>query len=243
MIIASKIFSSHNNIIHGISTKAGGKSPYYNNLSKYVGDNIDDVMQNRSRFFGSLGIAESTLVHANQIHSDAITVVNAPGLYPKTDALITQQKGLHLVISVADCMPVMIYDHRKNVIANIHSGWRGTQKNIVRKTIDVMKIEFGCNAKDMLVFMGPAISKKNFEVDKDVADMFDKKYVELKPDSQEKYLVDTGKMVYDNLISSGILSENIERYSLCTYNESEMLHSYRRDRSLSGRMFAVIGMK
>lgn len=243
MIITSNLLSSHNNIIHGISTKAGGKPPYYNNLSKYVGDNIDDVMQNRSHFFGSLCIAESTLVHANQIHSDVITIVNTPGLYPKTDALITQQKGLHLVISVADCTPVMIYDTNNKIIANIHSGWRGTQKNIVGKAIGVMKKEFGCNAKDLLVFMGPAISKKNFEVDKDVAGMFDEKYVELKPDSQEKYLVDTGKIVFDNIISSGVLPENIERCLLCTYDETETLHSYRRDRSRSGRMFAVIGMK
>ena len=59
--------------------------------------------------------------------------------------------------------------------------------------------------------MGPAISKENFEVDKDVADMFDEKYVELKPDSHEKYLVDTGKMVYENLISYGVPTKNIER--------------------------------
>ncbi len=243
MIITSPLFSSHNNIIHGISTKAGGKPPYYNNMSKHVGDNVDNVMQNRGHFFGSLGIAESTLVHATQIHSDGITIVGKPGLYLKTDALITSQKGLHLVISVADCMPVMIYDAKNNIIANIHSGWRGAQKNIVKKTIDVMKKEFGCVTKNLLVFTGPAISKRNFEVDKDVADMFNKKYVELKPDTTEKYLVDTGEMVYDNLIASGIPGENIERCLLCTYDETESLHSYRRDRSQSGRMFAVIGMK
>ncbi|MEO8512944.1 MAG: peptidoglycan editing factor PgeF [Ignavibacteria bacterium] len=243
MIITSKILSSQNNIIHGVSTKAGGTPPYYNNLSKHVGDSIDDVMQNRARFFGLLGIAETTLVHGNQVHSDGIAVVTKPGLYSETDALITSQTGLNLVISVADCMPVMILDPVKNIIANIHSGWRGTQKNVAVKTIDVMKKEFGCKTRDMLVFMGPAISKKNFEVDKDVAEMFPPQYVSVKPDSPCKFNVDTGQMVYDNLIASGILHDNIERSPLCTYDETESLHSYRRDKSASGRMFAVIGMK
>lgn len=243
MIITSKLLTSQKNIIHGISTRSGGKPPYYNNLSKHVGDNIDDVMKNRSCFFGSMGIAESTLVHANQIHSDGIAIVNVPGLYPNTDALITPGKVLYLIISVADCMPVMIYDTKKNIIANIHSGWRGTQKNITGKTIEVMKKKFGCNTKDMLIFMGPAISKKNFEVDKDVAVIFDQKYVELKPGSRAKYLIDTGEVIYDSIIASGVLPENIERFTACTYDETEMLHSYRRDRSVSGRMFAVIGMK
>jgi YfiH family protein len=243
LIITSRILSAQNNIIHGISTKAGGKPPFYNNLSKHVSDNIDDVMLNRKKFFSSLGINESTLVHANQVHSDGVMVVNSPGLYPKTDAIITSQAGLNLVISVADCMPVMIFDPVKMVIANIHSGWRGTQKNIAGKTIGIMATELFCNTADMLVFTGPAISKKNFEVDKDVADIFDEKYVSGKPGVKGKYLIDTGEMVYDSLIKGGILPENIERSSLCTYDESDKLHSYRRDGNLSGRMFSVIGMK
>lgn len=243
MIITSKLLSSHTNIIHGISTKTGGEPPYYNNLSKHVGDEPKTVKKNRERFFGSLGIDETSLVHANQVHSDGVTVVNSPGLYPNTDALITQKAGLYLVISVADCMPVMIYDPERKVIANVHSGWRGTQKNIAGKTIDVMINEFGSKTGDMIVFMGPAISKKNFEVDQDVAEMFGKKYVEIKTGTAGKFVVDTGQIVYDSLISAGVMPQNIESYPLCTYDETETLHSYRRDRNLSGRMFAVIGMK
>ena len=243
MIITSKILSSQKGLIHGISTRYGDEPPFYNNLSKHVGDSIDTVMKNRSRFFGSLGINESCLVHANQVHSDSVSVVNDPGLYPETDALVTSQKDLFLVISVADCMPVMIYDPSKDVVANIHSGWRGTRKNIAGKVIDTLKNEFGCNTGSMLAFMGPAISKKNFEVDKDVADLFNEKYVEPKPGSPGKFLVDTGKAVYDSLTESGILPGNIEQNTLCTYDETEILHSYRRDRQDSGRMFAVIGMK
>ncbi len=243
MIITSKKLSSFSNIIHGISTKAGGSPPYYNNLSKNVGDNINDVMANRQRFFGSLGIAESTLVHANQVHSDGVSVVSKPGLYPNTDALITSVPGLNLVISIADCMPVMIFDPVNKIIADIHSGWRGTQKNIAGKTIGIMVNEFGSEPGNLIVFTGPAISKKNFEVDTDVADMFAEKYKTPKPGFKGKYLIDTGGIVYDDLIAAGIKPGNIESSPLCTFNESGTLHSYRRDKDLSGRMFAVIGMK
>jgi YfiH family protein len=242
MIITSKILSSHPEIIHGISTRFTGEPPFYNNLSKSIEDNPETISKNRARFFGSLGIAEASLVHANQVHSDGISIVTKPGLYPATDALITSQKGLNLVISVADCMPVMIYDKTNGVIANIHSGWRGTQKNIVGKTISIMQNEFASKPADLLVFMGPAISKPNFEVDKDVADMFPPEYVSQKPKSDGKFIVDTGRMVYQSLLSAGVPAKSIELSTECTF-ESAHLHSYRRDKTRSGRMFAVIGMK
>ncbi len=242
MIITSKILASHKELTHGISTRFPDEPPFYNNLSKHVGDEHDTVMKNRARFFGSLGIAETTLIHGNQVHADGVSIVAKPGLYPNTDALITSQKGLNLVISVADCMPVMIYDKTNGVIANIHSGWRGTQKNIAGKTISIMITDFHSNPAELVVFMGPAISKPNFEVDKDVADMFPAEYVSPKPNSEGKFIVDTGKMVLASLLATGVPAKSIEQFPGCTY-DTPHLHSYRRDRSGSGRMFAVLGMK
>ena len=242
MIITSKILSSHPELTHGISTRFADEPPFHNNLSKTINDNPETISKNRARFFGSLGIAEASLVHANQVHSDGVSVVTKPGLYPNTDALITSQKGLNLVISVADCMPVMLYDKSNHVIANIHSGWRGTQKNIVGKTISIMKTDFISKPAGLLVFMGPAISKPNFEVDKDVAEMFLAEYVSPKPNSEGKFIVDTVRMVYESLLAAGVPAKNIEQFPGCTY-DTPNLHSYRRDKSGSGRMFAVLGMK
>ncbi|NOS85736.1 MAG: peptidoglycan editing factor PgeF [Ignavibacteria bacterium] len=242
MIITSKILSSHIELTHGISTRFVDEPPYYNNLSKHVGDEPETISKNRARFFGSLGIAEASLVHANQVHSDGVSIVTKPGLYPNTDALITSQKGLNLVISIADCMPVMIYDKTNGVIANIHSGWRGTQKNIVGKTISIMKTDLHSKPAELIVFMGPAISKPNFEVDKDVAEMFPAEYVSQKPKSESKFIVDTGRVVYESLLLAGVPANNIEQYPECTFDNAH-LHSYRRDKSGSGRMFAVLGMK
>ena len=242
-ILKSEILSAVPGIVHGISTKPGGKPPFYNNLSISVADDKENIRQNRALFFGSLGITEQKLVHANQVHGANITRVSNPGLYPETDALITNTPDIYLVISIADCMPVMLYDPINGALANIHSGWRGTQKNIAGSTVEKMKMEFGSDAGRLIAFMGPAISKKNFEVDEDVAGMFPHEYTSPKPGAAGKFIVDTGQMVFDQLIHAGVNAANIERCSYCTFDSSEHLHSYRRDKHLSGRMFAVIGMK
>ncbi|MCC6865218.1 MAG: peptidoglycan editing factor PgeF [Ignavibacteria bacterium] len=241
MIITSNLFTAQKNIIHGISTRFPIEEPSFNNLSKHTGDNIENVIKNRSRFFDSIGINQANLVHANQVHGVNVTLVNKPGLYPATDALITATKNLFLVISVADCMPVMLFDRQNRAIANIHSGWRGTQKNITGKTIELMREMFNTNPAELIVFMGPAISWQNFEVDKDVADLFPGKYVIPKTEAKGKYLIDTGTMVYESLLETGTKKSNIERSMLCTYDNMN-LHSYRRDKDISGRMFAVIGI-
>jgi YfiH family protein len=241
-ITKSKILSYFSNIIHGISTRFTDEPPFFNNLSKHVGDDASAIAKNRERFFGSLGISQLQLVHANQVHGDNIQQVNSPGLYPATDAFITNSPDLFLVISVADCMPVMMFDPVNNAIANIHSGWRGTQKNIARKTVKLMCEKFNSDPAELVVFMGPAISQKNFEVDADVARLFPGEYVIPKPGTEGKFLVDTGRMVFDSLIKEGVKETNIERSTICTYDANNM-HSYRRDKTQSGRMFAVLGIK
>ncbi len=239
-IIKSKILSGAEGIIHGVSTRISGEAPFYNNLSKHVGDDTDTVMNNRSRFYTALGINGGGFAHANQVHSANVSVISTPGLYKECDALITDQAELFLVISVADCLPVMIYDKQKEVIANVHSGWRGTQKGIVKNVIERMKLEFGSRAEDMVVYAGPGISADKFEVGEEVAEMFDEKYVKRPLQLPGKFFVDIKQCIVDQLLSCSVIESNIEVSPYCTYSSDEM-HSYRRDKEKSGRMFAVIG--
>ncbi len=238
-IIKSKILNGYENVIHGISTKAGGIPPFYNNLSKHVGDSIENIRQNRGKFFGSLGISQARLVHGNQVHSNNIRIVSEPGLYNATDGIITSQENLFLVISTADCLPVMMYDTRNRIIANIHAGWRGTQKKITRRAVEILTTDCGSKPEDIRVFLGPYISKKHFEVGEEVAETFDSQYCEKR---NGKYYVDILSDNLTQLRSLGIKDENIESCGLCTYENTDYLHSYRRDKEKSGRMFAVIGI-
>jgi len=213
--------------------------PFYNNLSKHVGDSEENIVQNRSRFFGSLGIDPSRLVHGNQVHSNNVIIVSEPGLYKESDGFITTDKNLFLVISVADCLPVMIYDKKNRIAANIHAGWRGTQKKIVSRAMEILFSEFSSKTEDIRIFLGPCIGRINFEVGEEVAEMFDDEFTEKR---NGKYYVDIAGDNLAQIKSYGIKDKNIENCGLCTYDNAENLHSYRRDKERSGRMFAVIGM-
>lgn len=244
-IITSKLLSQYSEIIHGVSTKAGGTAPFYNNMSRHVGDEPERVMQNRAEFYSAIGAAGDNFAHANQVHSANAESITSPGLYKQTDALITDTKGLYLVISVADCLPVMLYDKSKRVIANIHSGWRGTAAGIVTNTVEKMRSEFNTDPCDIIAFGGQCIGKEKFEVGGEVAALFGEKYVYPHPlsENSEKFYIDLKSVVRDQLLDAGVLGQNIEISPLCTYSEKDMFHSYRRDKDKSGRMFAVIGIR
>jgi YfiH family protein len=240
-IIKSKIFSQYDKIIHGISVRIPNEPPHFNNLSRNAAQHQREAINNQNRFYSQLGINPNRIAAANQIHSSNITVVDNPGIYKNTDAFITNKPNLFLTISVADCAAVMIYDPVSKSVANIHSGWRGTLNNITGKTISEMNKYFGSNPNDFIVYISPSISKNNFEVNQDVADLFPNLYKEKKLNSNGKYLIDLKKMIYVSLINEGVLKDNIEISDFCTF-ESPFLHSYRRDKAQSGRMFAVIGL-
>jgi YfiH family protein len=241
-IIYSAILSKFSEITHGISTKLGGNQspPFYNNMSFKVGDYEENVKRNRIKFFRELDISQRLLAIPQQIHSDEISIIDKPGYYSGYDGLITSSKNVYLIISTADCFSVMMYDTANKVTANIHSGWRGTQKKIVAKAVNMMKNEFGTKSEDLCVFVGPGISRENFEVGGEVAGLFEKKYVIYK---DSKYFVDLKTDIADQLSSAEILNSHIDIYPNCSFDMKNYLHSYRRDREKSGRMYSIIGMK
>lgn len=241
-IIKSKLFAGFPNLVHGMSTKFGAvnEPPFFNNLSSRVGDKAENVTANKKEFYSSLGIEESLLAIPHQVHSDNIQIVDKPGFYADTDGLITSRKDLFLVISTADCVPVMIYDRRNSVIAAIHSGWRGTQKNITGKVIEMLIRNFKSEPEDLVIFIGPGISSEHFEVGKDVSEMFEQKYVIQRG---EKYYVNILENILDQIKNFEVKQEQIEFSEKCTFAEKDYLHSYRRDRDKSGRMFSVIGIR
>ncbi|MGA2668748.1 MAG: peptidoglycan editing factor PgeF [Ignavibacteria bacterium] len=241
-IIRSEKFASFPNLVHGVSTKLGGNTlpPFFNNMSFKVGDDEERVRTNRNKFFSSLGIEQSNLAIPQQIHSDNVMIINTPGYYENTDALITSEKNVFLIISTADCYSILIYDKEREIVSAVHSGWRGTHKKILSKTANVLLNEIGCRKKDLGFFIGPGICRDHFDVGEDVAEMFDKKFINRK---NEKYFIDFKEHILNQLHEIGISHSQIDVSPYCTYEEKDYLHSYRRDRTNSGRMFSVIGMR
>ncbi len=241
-IIRSKLFENFPEIIFGMSTKIGlnRTDPFYFNLSLTVGDSAAIVKENRNAFFNKLGLDSNQIAYQKQIHSDIIRFVEHSGLLGESDAMITTKQNIGLAISTADCTPIFIYDSKNKIVAAVHSGWRGTQKQILKKTLDNMVNNFNSKTENLLVYVGPSISQKNYEVGEEVAVQFDQKYIMNK---NGKLYLDVLMANVDMLNKCTVPKNQIEISHLCTYNEKELLHSFRRDGSLSGRSLGVIAMK
>ena len=242
LLLKPHIFKKYPEIIFGFNTKIGAdrKAPYYFNTSFSVDDKPEIVKENRRIFYEYLGLNEETVAIQKQIHSDIITVVDKSGNCGESDAMITLKKNLGLAISVADCVPIFIYDKRNSLISAVHSGWRGTEKKILMKTLDKLKSEFNSIPSDLIVYLGPSISQVNYEVGLEVAEKFEKKYLIPK---ENKFLLDVAQVNYDILIKFGVKKSNIQKSELCTFEMSEFLHSYRRDGKQSGRSLGIIALQ
>ena len=241
-IIKSQLFQNLPEIIFGLSTKIGMKRtlPFYFNLSLTVGDDPNIVNENREAFFKELGLTTKQIAIQKQIHSDIITIVEKPGLIGESDALITSKPNIGLAVSTADCVPIFVYDRANKIIAGIHSGWRGTQKQILEKTLSVLSEKFNSKPENLFVYIGPSISQNKYEVGADVASQFNGKYSK---EINGKIFLDVMRVNLDMIYDFGIPKDKIEVSPLCSFEEKELLHSYRRDGKLSGRSLGVIAMK
>jgi polyphenol oxidase len=241
-IIYSELFNQFPEIVFGFSTKAGlnRTAPFYFNLSLTVGDDEKIVRENREAFYNNLGLTTESIAIQKQIHSEVVTVVYKSGLVGQSDAMITKETGLGLAISSADCVPIFIYDKENKIVAGVHSGWRGTQKQILKKTLSKLKTEFYSKPENIFAYIGPAISQKKYEVGKEVADQFDQKYSRY---IDSKLCLDVTGVNLDVLSEFGIPKNQIEVSPLCSYSEKDLLHSFRRDGNNSGRALGVIALK
>lgn len=240
-IIRSELFKKFPELIFGFSSKTGGVSPdpYYLNLGASVGDDIENVKKNREIFFNELGVSGDMVTFQKQIHSSIINYSEKPQNFDGCDAIYTDKKNNFLAVSVADCIPVFLYEPEKKIVAGIHSGWKGTLDKIVSKTIVELKSKFSIDISNLIAFIGPGISQDKYEVGEEVGLLFDE---EIRYKKNGKYYLDLKKDNYNQLLKSGLKKEKIEVSELCTFSEKDLLHSYRRDGVISGRMFGIIGM-
>jgi YfiH family protein len=241
-ILKPYIFKKFPEIIFGFSTKIGGnaKSPFDFNLSFSVGDEKSIVESNRESFFKELGLDNNSIAFQKQIHSDIIKIVDSEGVKGESDALITNKRNLGLAITVADCTPIFIYDYENKVLAAVHSGWRGTEQKILAKTLVKLRDTFHTKSENLFIYIGPSISSVNYEVGKEVAEKFDRRYISKKND---KLYLDVSLINYDILIEFGVPKVQIQKSELCTFEYNSILHSYRRDKEKSGRSLGIIALK
>ena len=159
--------------------------------------------------------------------------------------MITKTPGTCVVVQVADCVPVLLFDPVKKVIAAVHAGWRGTMKEIARKTVEMMKQEFDCDPQDMIGGIGPSIGPCCFEVQKNVFHLANIIYsareaVVIK--RREKTFINLWQANKIQLQRAGLLESNIELTELCTACETEEFFSARKE-GKTGRFVCGIALK
>jgi len=236
-------FSQYKNLLQVYSTRKGGysKAPYHSlNLGMHSGDYKPTVEKNRRFFLNQLNIPQQRLVFPEQVHSDHVFQATSPGIVPACDALITAEKNLFLTIQTADCFPIFLYDPQTEAVGIVHSGWRGTSKNIVGKTILLMEEKLNCNSRDIIAGIASGVQQSCYQVDEKTASHFDETY--LIADGPGHFKLDVQGNIIDQLKDAGLARQNIQQDTTCTHCASDLYYSYRRDGLHSGRMMGVIGM-
>ncbi len=248
------------NISHFITTRHGGTGTgtYTSfNLGAFCKDDPAIVRSNRRLLCSVFGLEDNRLFVPCQTHADNILYIDSSflslsadeqeqGLYGK-DALITNQPGLVIGVTTADCVPILLYAPDQQVVAAIHAGWRGTVRQIARRTIDLLIRDFHCDPEVMIAGIGPAISQELFEVGEEVGDTFTAAGISLKPIAIRH--PETGRLHINlceanrlQLTEAGILPGHIEIAGMCTCTDADLFFSARRQGIDSGRMLSGIGI-
>lgn len=244
-------------VAHGFSTRLGGISPApwdSLNLGANRGDEPGNVAENFRRFCAALGADADSLVKNHQVHSDLVRpvtredILSSPELPGPVDAdgLVTDVPGVCLTIFSADCIPVLLYDPKKRVIAAAHAGWRGTAQGIAARAVENMQRNYGCSPQDILAAIGPGISPCCFETHADVPDglrsgLGTDAESFIRPLAQEgKFSVDLKRANARWLERSGLLPEHIAICPACTACDGGTFWSHRRLGNTRGSMAAMI---
>ena len=250
--------SKQRGIDHFVSTRIDGLSlpPYESlNLGFHVGDTPKTVLKNRERLAANLKTSLSNFTLANQIHSSTVTIVtegmtgcgaaDLDTAVEATDAMLTAVPRVCLTVLMADCVPLLLFDPRKRVVAAVHAGWQGSVKLIARKTVEILKQKFGCDPADLLVGIGPSIGPCHYQIGPDVISQVKVTlgdtagYINREsPDGKGYFnLWEANKR---QIMEAGIPPQNIEVARICTYCNAHLFFSARHQKGSTGRFGAGI---
>jgi polyphenol oxidase len=238
---------------HGFTTRAGGVSarPFDTlNLGWRWGDRCEDVTENHRRLL--LAVGARALLRVSQVHG--IRILHAHQADDATrlateeaDGLCTDLPGLGLSVHVADCTPILMACPRTGACAALHAGWRGTLSGMARVGVESLVAEFGCQARELRVVLGPCIGPCCFEVGPEVAAAF----LAAMPTVREDGVVRSrpaGKAHIDlrlfqrmQLEATGVPSENIDASADCTLCDARgRFFSFRRAGRATGQSVGFI---
>ena len=253
-------------LTHGVTYRYGGVSEgSFNsfNMGLHVGDTPEAVTENRKRLAQVLGVDSSRLTCGEQVHGVGVTRVTSElvgrGAFswddsiPDSDAIHTNLAEVPLLLLVADCVPVLIYDAVHHAVAVVHAGWRGAIAHIVERTMDSMHEAYGTLPSDCYLFIGPSIGADSFELSEEIAEQFrqdmralglsqvDQVVRYIQRAEQPTHHVDLKGYIAACVVHKGVPLKQVSVSSTDTMT-TDGCYSYRRDHGRTGRMamFAVL---
>lgn len=206
------------------------------NMAYHVGDEIKNVNNNRKILADKYSYDYKSLVSMNQTHGNNVEIIteSSSKVIDDCDGLITNIKDIPLMVMVADCIPILLHDEKKGVIAALHAGRNSTFLKIVEVAINKMKDNFGTNPLDIKATLGPSIQKCCYEVSVELANIvktsFGSQFVEGRN-------IDLQAINRSILLNNGV--ENIEISTICTKCTSKVHFSYRKEPK-TGRFAGII---
>jgi len=162
------------------------------------------------------------------------------------DALVTDQPGIMVAVRTADCVPVLIHDPKRHVVAAVHAGWRGAVAGIVSKTLALLESRFGSCLEHVRISIGPSAGPCCYEVDEPVLDRLCQRFpgwnkvVRTRGDG--KAHLDLKALVKEQAQALGAAPKSITTVNLCTICHEDLFFSYRRERKVNGTMVSAIGL-
>jgi len=250
-LIVSKKLSKQEKIYHGFFNRKGGQSKgIYKSLNCGLGskDNVKKVKKNLDIVKNKISKEAEKIFLVHQIHSNKFVYLDKKYKIKnkriKADAIITNQRKLPIAILTADCVPVLLFDHQKIIIAAIHAGWKGAFKGIINKVLNFM-IDRGCKKKNIIAAIGPCIGKSSYDVKTD----FYEKFIKKEKKNKNFFNLKKNKIYFDlpNFIKSQLKSNeisNIDTIKIDTFDKKNNFFSARRSLKLKhndyGRNISII---
>ena len=172
-----------------------------------------------------------------QTHTNNVQITDSRDKYSECDGLITASTKEAVYLRFADCTPLIFYDSKNKVAAVSHAGWRGTYQKIGVKTVEKMKLNFGCNPENITVLIGPAISLCCYEVGEDVKEKL------LSTVTDSKGLFDGMNVDLKGINALQLKEIGVEKIDICPYCTScnnDLFFSYRKENGTKERHYAVV---
>ena len=250
LLYSNKLYK-FSNISHGFFDKKGGVSKgVYESLNCGTGsqDRKNNIKKNLQIVKKKIGVKSKNIFLVKQIHSNKFIFIgknsNIKNRNINADAIITEKKNFPIAVLTADCVPLLIFDKKREMVAAIHAGWRGAYKGIIQKVIKFM-FGKGCKKENMIVAIGPCISIKNYEVKKKFKDKFLKKKrenINFFKNKKNKIYFDLPNYAKKQVKSS--LIKNIDILDIDTFDKKNNFFSARRSLRLNhndyGRNISII---